>query len=305
MYKIPILIIAYNRPEHVRRILKDLEIIRPSKLYLSVDGAATSENLELTRKCIEAVSSINWTCNIILNINPRNYGGSLGPSRAISWFFEHEEFGIILEDDISPRVEFFEFVEHCEIEYRNDPRVGAISGNNFTKKEDNFWSGKVGLSKLWFGWGWATWRKNWNGFNPEGHNLAKFMLEGSSLSETLYNDQLLIEKYRKIFIDWRGGNSWDFMWQFHLWNAGLWCLIPPVNLCGNLGVGEDSTNIKGVMPWMLNWSKNWNDDLATGWSEGIVHSEIGDKFNAYVLLLGLPSSVIEYDPKNGFSILNK
>ena len=36
--KIPILIIAFNRPKYIDRLIKKLEMVRPEKLYISIDG---------------------------------------------------------------------------------------------------------------------------------------------------------------------------------------------------------------------------------------------------------------------------
>jgi hypothetical protein len=59
-----------------------------------------------------------------------NQGCRLGVSRAITWFFEQVEEGIILEDDCVPHPEFFPYCATLLEHYRHDMRVWCISGNN-------------------------------------------------------------------------------------------------------------------------------------------------------------------------------
>ena len=58
-------------------------------------------------------------------------GCGKGVSEAISWFFQNEKEGIILEDDDLPHKDFFVFCETMLKRYRYNNNVLTISGNNF------------------------------------------------------------------------------------------------------------------------------------------------------------------------------
>ena len=68
----------------------------------------------------------------------KNLGCKKGVSKAVSWFFEHEEQGIILEDDCVPHPDFFIFCENLLDRYSKEYKVTTITGSNF---QNNKWRG--------------------------------------------------------------------------------------------------------------------------------------------------------------------
>jgi hypothetical protein len=81
-------------------------------------------------------------------------------SSALNWFFEHEEEGIILEDDTVPADSFFSFCELLLRQYRHEKHVSMIAGynpaaNRFESDSSYF------FSRYTITWGWATWRRSW------------------------------------------------------------------------------------------------------------------------------------------------
>lgn len=53
-------------------------------------------------------------------------------SSAITWFFQHVEEGIILEDDdVLPSTEFYPYCSELLQRYHSDPRIMMISADNF------------------------------------------------------------------------------------------------------------------------------------------------------------------------------
>jgi hypothetical protein len=78
----------------------------------------------------------------------------------LDWFFEHEEAGIILEDDCLPHPDFWRFCSELLDKYADDDRVFMISGDNFQEgkrvSDDSYY-----VSALTHIWGWAAWRRSW------------------------------------------------------------------------------------------------------------------------------------------------
>jgi hypothetical protein len=77
---------------------------------------------------------------------------------AIDWFFESEPQGIILEDDLLVKSDFFDFVARGLDEFRNDASVWMISGDQFLPKDLE--SSKVSWSYYPLIWGWQPGQKN-------------------------------------------------------------------------------------------------------------------------------------------------
>src|SRR5262245_37089210 len=76
------------------------------------------------------LSQVDWPCEVKTLFRERNLGCRKRVSTAIDWFFEHEEEGIILEDDCLPSRCFFAYCSTLLERYRLDERIMCISGAN-------------------------------------------------------------------------------------------------------------------------------------------------------------------------------
>jgi hypothetical protein len=242
-FSVPILFIIFNRPDTTQIVFDQLKKIKPKKLYVAADGPRRSkvgeaEKCTLTRNII---NMINWDCEVKKLFNDENLGCKKAVSNAITWFFENEEQGIILEDDVVPNQSFFYFCSELLEFYKDDNSVMHISGNNF------FYN-KIKLSTSYYFsiyphiWGWATWRRAWKLFNPDIPDFPEYKSE-NLISITL--NQSKEKKYwlRKFELVYNNQvDTWDYQWLYTIWkNRGL-CITPAKNLATNIGFGEDATH---------------------------------------------------------------
>ena len=105
----PLLIIGFNRPDHMRVLIERLREIEPRNIYVAIDGPRSDrpDEREMVERCRNLVDEIDWEAEVETLFQEDNLGCGLGVSTAIAWFFDHEERGIILEDDIIPDPSFF------------------------------------------------------------------------------------------------------------------------------------------------------------------------------------------------------
>ena len=106
----PILFLIFNRPNTTIQVLQEIRKVAPSRLYIACDGARThkegeKEKVQETRELV--LKNIDWECEVKTLFRDNNLGCKEAVSGAISWFFENEEMGIILEDDCLPSQSFF------------------------------------------------------------------------------------------------------------------------------------------------------------------------------------------------------
>ena len=112
-----VLLIVFNRPDTTIQSLNAIRKAKPQRLYIAGDGPRdkTKSELEKINKVREIVKNIDWPCEDKTLFRDKNLGCKKGVSSAITWFFEHEDKGIIIEDDCLPNLEFFAFcVRHGE-----------------------------------------------------------------------------------------------------------------------------------------------------------------------------------------------
>jgi hypothetical protein len=159
--------------------------------------------------------------------------------------FELVPEAIILEDDCLPDPTFFRFCQEMLEKYRDDERIGMISGDNFQLGR------RRGDASYYFSryshiWGWASWRRAWRHYDvnanvwPEmrDHNWLDEITESSS------ERKFWTKIFQAVFdqkID-----TWDYQWVLASWSQGMLSVIPNVNLISNIGFGTDATHTHGV-----------------------------------------------------------
>ena len=163
--KTPLLLLNFNRPHHTEGLINNLRLIRPSHIYFAIDGprVGREDDVENCRLVENTLNFIDWPCDIKLSKNKTNLGLRRNVKLNLDWFFNENETGIILEDDIRFGTDFFKYCNHALENYHTDHRVGVISGNNLMshlkdyprKLDDSF------LCRIFHCWGWATWRDCW------------------------------------------------------------------------------------------------------------------------------------------------
>ena len=103
MSKTPILLVIFNRPDLTQAVLKQIKRYEPTKLYIAADGPregvpGEKELCQQTRNLV--TSGVDWDCEIKTLFREQNLGCGVNVAQSISWFFSHEDMGVILEDDI-------------------------------------------------------------------------------------------------------------------------------------------------------------------------------------------------------------
>jgi hypothetical protein len=242
----PVLIMAFNRPDHLRILLMRLREVQPSKVYVSIDGPRVSRPGEADKvmACRALVAGIDWPCEVLTNYQDDNLGCGLGVSTAISWFFSHEERGIILEDDIIPDPSFFPFCTELLDRYEHDERVFAISGCNFVPPEEQGHPEHAyRFSQVPHIWGWATWRRSWKQHRLDiagwRHQLPPTRLwarAGHSLPASVYWASTFELLARKEV------DTWDGQLVLASMVSRQFTATSNVNLIENIGFGETATH---------------------------------------------------------------
>lgn len=125
---VPILLIAFRRPELTAQVVRAIGAQRPGRLYVAMDGArpqveGEADLVRRTRQVVE--TGVDWPCRLEWQLQPRNLGCRRGVVAALDWFFEQVSEGIVLEDDILPDPSFFPYCAQLLQRYRQDPRVGG------------------------------------------------------------------------------------------------------------------------------------------------------------------------------------
>ncbi len=242
LYNTPILIIAFNRYDTTMQVFEQIRKLKPKYLYIAVDGprANKPDEVEKCKRVKDIFINIDWECEVHTLFRDKNLGCKIGVSSAITWFFEHVERGIIIEDDIILDPTFFSFAAEMLEYYKDDAEIMCINAVNFQPKRRSAES--YYISNYALVWGWGTWRKAWQKYEVSLKDYNK-----KTLSRFISNTTV-VNKLDQIFCDIISGklDTWDFQWNYTIWKNQGRCITPENNMCFNIGFGSNATHTTGA-----------------------------------------------------------
>lgn len=235
----PVLLISFKRPDLTRRMLENIRQAQPARFYAACDGPRLDrpDDAEKVRAVRSVIAEFGAALHPQTLYQETNLGCARGVSAAISWFFEHEEEGIILEDDCLPDQSFYPFCGELLERYRGVANVMQIAGYNALSGIREMEADYLFSHHGWQ-WGWATWRRAWLHFDLKMASWPDFKAQGLHQSAPFHPPRIRVtdEMYAG------GCDTWDFQWQYAMAaNYGL-SVIPKYSLITNVGVGLGCTH---------------------------------------------------------------
>lgn len=244
-FNIPCLIITYKRHDTTLKVLESVKKVKAKNIYISSNHWKNNEEREVILSLREKIKKyINWECKVTWIIKTKHLSARESGLSAIDEFFNKEEWGIILEDDIVPNESFFFYCKEMLLKYKDNSNIFTISGwsaldfnqtSKQTLKEDYF------FSKYSHIWGWATWRRAWQFHKGKITNFEqeflKFKFDTTEEKKTWY---------RIFHLTMEGKiDTWDHLWTYTIWKEEGLCIYPKNNMIKNIGFNRsDATNTK-------------------------------------------------------------
>ena len=252
LLEVPVVILFYIRPDTLKKVFEMVKQARPSILFLIQDGPENDnvKDLELIKECRLIVENIDWDCAVYKNYSELNLGCGVRPYSGISWVFKHVERAIILEDDCVPALSFFKFCDEMLERYKDDQRVGIISGLNHF---DEYYFGgcSYGFAKSAGIWGWATWKDRWAKYTEEDFLLPK--ITNDYVKKCLLMDispkfaaKHRVSSWSKQNVKLNKNNYvpsyWDSQWSLVRYLNSWVSIVPKYNQITNIGIGNGATH---------------------------------------------------------------
>ncbi|MDA1106739.1 MAG: hypothetical protein O2855_09180, partial [Planctomycetota bacterium] len=170
-------------------------------------------------------------------------------SSAISWFFEHVESGVILEDDCVPSASFLPFCADLLDRFDGDPRVMSILGTRCAPPAPDD-APSYSFSRHFNVWGWASWRRAWQHYrlNITGWRGSPELASGRFAGLSPRSSSYWARRFDGVSSQSPPG-TWDHQWSMaHLLQGGL-CALPARNLVSNIGTDDAATHFARPSPW--------------------------------------------------------
>lgn len=247
----PVLLVFFNRPGVLRILVDRVLQARPAKVYLASDGPRPGRDADvrLVDECRRLVRSAGWDGEVRERFMERNLGCGRAVSSAVSWFFEHEDRGVILEDDCHPHPSFFPFCSELLEQYRGDDRVMSISGTTFDHPARRVHRDcSYSFIRQPAVWGWASWRRAWHRYS---YDLDRSLIRNLPAKAFPRCFGPSVDRWRRTYqrVARHRINTWDYQWAFaHLLHGGF-AIAPSRCLVSNV-VSESGTHGSGEAgPW--------------------------------------------------------
>ena len=244
----PILLFAYNRLEHLKRCISSLQqntLAAESDLYVISDGAkneATADEVKAVRKYLVTLDERPTgfrNFNIIERVS--NWGLADNIIEAVTRFTREYGKVIVVEDDLVVAPYFLQFMNDALETYKDEPRVGHIQACDFINNSN---MPMTFLIKLTGSWGWGTWERAWQHFNPNGLALLKQLEERHLTRQFDFNGNYEFTRMLRRQIEGKN-NSWAIRWNASLFLADILSLNVGRSLVQNEGFDNSGTNCGG------------------------------------------------------------
>ena len=248
----PIIVFAYNRPEHLKKTLTWLsqnEHADESTLFIYCDGPredASEEQRGRVEEARKVARMQQWCREVHIIESPINKG--LGTSIISGVTEVINKFGrvIVVEDDLKTSPFFLSYMNKCLDYYKDRKSVFSISGlsrphpQRFYPKDYPY---DVYVSLSHHPQGWATWEDRWNqvDWNADAYKTVK-------------NNPAICKAFNRMGADYfdalayqqeNNQNVWSIRFALsHFVNHAI-SICPIQSYIEIFGWGEDSTNCVG------------------------------------------------------------
>lgn len=254
---VPVVLVAFNRPEHVRRTLERIRQAAPSRLFLVVDAPRPDrpEDVAACAAVRRELEAVDWDCRVERRYAESNLGCEASIELGLDWVFSAVDRAIVLEDDCVADPTFFRFCAELLERYAGDERVWQIAGSVCPVPRDFFGEDSYAFTRMGAVWGWATWARAWKahraGFTRDHATAGSFrtMPPRRAVPAVVPRGTLETEAGVRFYTDVAASTGGDdFGWDCHFWlsiiSAGGFAISPSANLVENIGVGADATHTR-------------------------------------------------------------
>jgi hypothetical protein len=237
----PITLFVYNRLNHTRQTVEALlrnELAAESEFFVFSDGPRSETDREKVLAVRSYLKTINSFKKVAVIERDKNFGLAESIIAGVTEIVNRYGRIIVLEDDMVTSPYFLKYMNDALEIYKDEEKVISIHGYIYPVRDK--------LPETFFlrgadCWGWATWKRGWDLFDPDGRKLLE-QLQKRNLTRTF--DFESAYGYTKMLKNQVQGknNSWAIRWYASAFLKDKLTLYPGRSLVLNIGNDASGTH---------------------------------------------------------------
>lgn len=247
----PVVLFAYDRPEHLRMTLKALSqntLANQSELFIYCDGPKDNAK-ESGRKVIDEVRKIAreqlWCKQVHVIESERNKGLANSIIDGVTDIVNRYGKVIVLEDDLVTSPGFLKYMNDALELYQDDERVMHVTGYMFPvgkKLPETF------FYEVPHCWGWGTWARSWAYFSNDIDEIYGYWSSRWNEFNKWGGDDL----QRQLTNNYTGKlNTWFVKWHAAVLRRNGLTLYPCRSLVNNIGWDGTGDNCRSSTKYIV------------------------------------------------------
>ena len=237
----PIALFVYNRPRHVRYCIESLQknfLADKSELFIFSDGAKDCGQEKNVRSVREYIRNIQGFKRLHIVEQPENKGLASNIISGVTDLVEKYGRVIVLEDDLIVSPWFLNFMNEALETYKDEENIVNVNGHLLKGKEP---FPETFLLSFANSWGWGTWKRGWDLFEPDGEKLLR-ELEARNLTRKFdFGGAYHFTRMLREQIVGKN-NSWAIRWNASIFLKGKLSLNSGRSLVTNIGFDGTGTH---------------------------------------------------------------
>jgi len=239
----PIVLFTYNRLWHTQQTVEALQrnqLAGESKLFIFSDSPKTEKDEAKVKEVREYLKDIKGFKKIEIIERDRNLGLAANIIDGVTRIVNEYGTIIVLEDDLVTSPYFLTYMNKALEMYRDEEKVASIHGYvyplpNPEKLPETFFIRGADC------WGWATWKRAWQYFEPDGRKLLALLKERKESSLFDFNGSYPYTRMLKNQVKGKN-NSWAIRWYASAFVNNMLTLYPRKSLVRNIGFDNSGTH---------------------------------------------------------------
>ena len=237
----PVVLFAYRRPDHLERSLRSLaanSLAHSTQVTIYCDGPRGSQDREAVELTRAVARNAQGFASLTVIEREENLGLAQSVITGVTEVLGSHDSVIVMEDDLVVSTDFLEYMNQGLHLYRDADQVISIHGYMYAVPpilpQSVFLRGADC-------WGWATWRRGWELFEPDSRKLLEELDRSPDRADFDFNGAF---PYRQMLKDQAEGgiDSWAIRWYASAFLQNKLTLYPGQSLVENIGQEGSGTH---------------------------------------------------------------